>query len=64
MYNIFYRNEKIYSNLSHEEVAEILDELSEKYYDTGDYNPNEIKLEEFLNGEETESKRTTSRIET
>lgn len=60
MYNIFYRNEKIYSNLSHEEVAEILDELSEKYYDTGDYNPNEIKLEEFLNGEEPESKRTTS----
>lgn len=64
MYNIFYKNEKIYSNLSHEEVAEILDELSEKYYDTGDYNPNEIKLEEFLNGEETESKRTTSWIET
>jgi hypothetical protein len=60
MFNIFYRNEKIYSNLSHEEVAEILDELSEKYYDTGDYNPNEIKLEEFLNGKETESERATS----
>jgi hypothetical protein len=60
MFNIFYRNEKIYSNLSHEEVAEILDELSEKYYDTGDYNPNEIKLEEFLNGKKTESERATS----
>ena len=60
MFNIFYRNEKIHSNLSHEEVAEILDELSEKYYDTGDYNPNEIKLEEFLNGKKTESERATS----
>jgi len=59
MFNIFYRNEKIYSNLSHEEVAEILDELSEKYYDTGDYNPNEFKLEEFLNGQETETERGT-----
>ena len=60
MFNIFYKTEKIYSNLSHEEVAEILDELSEKYYNTGDYNPNEIKLEEFLNGKETESERATS----
>ena len=60
MFNIFYKNEKIYSNLSHEEVAEILDELSEKYYNTGDYNPNEIKLEEFLNGKKTESERATS----
>jgi hypothetical protein len=53
MFNILYKGEVIHQNLSHEEVTEILDELSEKYYDTGDYNPNEIKLEEFLNGEET-----------
>jgi hypothetical protein len=46
MLNILYKGRKIYSNITHEEVAQILDELSEKYYDTGDYNPNEIELEE------------------
>jgi hypothetical protein len=60
MFNILYKKNKIYSNLSHEELAEILDELSEKYYDTGEYNPNDIILEEFLNGTETEPKRTTN----
>ena len=57
---MLYRKEKIYSNLSHEEVAEILDELSEKYYDTGEYNPNDIILEKSLNGTETKSKFTTN----
>jgi len=58
MFNILYKKNKIYSNLSHEEVAEILDKLSEKYYDTGEYNPNDIILEELLNGTETKSKCT------
>jgi hypothetical protein len=47
MFNIRYKGEKIHQNLSHEEVAEILDKLSEQYYDTGDYNPQEIELEEI-----------------
>jgi hypothetical protein len=47
MFNILYKGRKIYSNITHEEVAEILDELSEKYYDTGDYEPSEIELEEI-----------------
>jgi hypothetical protein len=42
-----YKGEQIHSNLSHEEVLEVLDELSEIYYDTGEYNPDDIKLEEF-----------------
>jgi hypothetical protein len=57
MFNILYKGEVIHQNLSHEEVAEILDELSEKYYNTGEYNSNDIKLEESLNGTETESER-------
>lgn len=52
MFNILYKGRKIYYNLSYEEVVEVLDELSEKYYDTGEYDPNEIKLEK-LNGENT-----------
>jgi len=47
MFNILYKKNKIYSNLSHEELAEILDELSEIYYNTGDYDPTEIELEEI-----------------
>jgi hypothetical protein len=53
MFNILYRGEKIYQNLSHEEVAEILDKLSDEYYITGEYKPNEIELEEILNGKTT-----------
>lgn len=60
MFNILYKKNKIYSNLSHEELAEILDVLSEKYYDTGEYTPNDIIIEESLNGTETESKHTTN----
>jgi len=47
MFNILYRGRKIYHNLSHEESAQILDELSEIYYNTGDYDPTEIELEEI-----------------
>jgi hypothetical protein len=53
MFNILYKGEKIYQNLSHEELAETLDKLSEQYYTTGEYNPNEIELEESLNGKTT-----------
>jgi hypothetical protein len=47
MFNILYKGEKIYHNLSHEEVTEVLDKLSEQYYTDGKYNPNEIELEEI-----------------
>jgi hypothetical protein len=53
MFNILYKGEVIHQDLSHEEVAEILDELSEKYYNTGEYDSNDIKLEESLNGKTT-----------
>jgi hypothetical protein len=47
MFNVFYKGEKIHSNISHEELSEILDDFSEIYYDTGEYNPDDIKLEEI-----------------
>jgi hypothetical protein len=46
MFNILYKGRKIYTNLSYEETTEILDELSEKYYNSKEYDPNEIDLEE------------------
>jgi hypothetical protein len=53
MFNILYKGEVIHQNLSYEEVAEILDELSENYYNTGEYNSNDIILEESLSGKTT-----------
>jgi hypothetical protein len=49
MFNILYKGRKIHTNLSYEECADILDEISQKYYDNEEYDPNEIELEE-LNG--------------
>jgi hypothetical protein len=47
MFNILYKGKTIHKNLSYEETTEILDELSEEYYNTGEYDPNEIELEEI-----------------
>ncbi len=44
--NILYKGRKIYKDLSYEDCLDILEELSEKYYETGEYDPNEIELEE------------------
>lgn len=44
MVNILYKGRVIYRNLSHEECAEILDEMSEQIYD-GEVDPTEIELE-------------------
>ena len=46
MMNILYRGRVIHRGLSHEECAEILDEMSEQVYD-GEVDPTEIELEEI-----------------
>ena len=46
MFNILVRGRVIYRGLSHEECAEILDEMSEQVYD-GAIDPTEIELEEI-----------------
>lgn len=50
MFNILYDGRKIYKDLTHEECAEVLSELSSSYYETGEYDPNLIELEEIVNG--------------
>jgi hypothetical protein len=50
MFNILYNGRKIYNNLTHEECTEVLSELSSQYYETGEYDPNYIELEEIVNG--------------
>ena len=49
-YNILYKGRKIYMNLSAEECTEILQDFSERFYSGEDINPNEIEMEEILNG--------------
>ena len=47
LYNLLYKGHKIYQDLSHEECAEVLQDLSEKYFSGEDIDPNLIELEEI-----------------
>jgi hypothetical protein len=42
--DILYKGRKIYQQLSYEECIEVLQELSENFYATGEYDPNQIEL--------------------
>lgn len=44
--DIIYKGRRIYQNLSEEECLDILQDLAEEYYNTGNYGPNEIELED------------------
>ena len=46
-FNILYKGRKIYQNLTYDECAEVLDNLSQEYYDREGYDANEIELEEI-----------------
>jgi hypothetical protein len=50
MFNVLYKGRKIFQNLSYEECAEVLENLSLEFYESGEYDPKEIELEEILNG--------------
>ena len=45
MYNIVYKGQVIHQNLSIEECAQILDELSSDFYENK-LDPNDLKVEE------------------
>lgn len=47
LYNLLYKGRKIYKNLTHEECAEVLQELSERFFSGDDIDPNLIELEEI-----------------
>jgi hypothetical protein len=49
-FNVLYKGRKIYTDLTHEECSEILQDFSEKFFAGEDIDPNEIELEEILNG--------------
>lgn len=45
-FNITYDGEILYDNLSYEKSTEVLDELAEKFYNEGEFNPELLELEE------------------
>jgi len=49
-FNVLYKGRKIYTNLSMEDCTEIIQDFSERFYSGEDINPNEIELEEIVNG--------------
>ena len=49
-FNVLYKGRKIYTNISIEECADILQDFSERFYSGEDIDPNEIEMEEILNG--------------
>lgn len=48
-FNVLYQGRKIYTDLTYEECAEVLQELSESYYSDETFDVNLIELEE-ING--------------
>jgi hypothetical protein len=49
-YNLLYKGRKIYTNLSAEDCTEVLQDFSERFFSGEDIDPNEIEMEEILNG--------------
>jgi len=45
-FNVLYKGRKIYSDLTHEECAEVLQDLSESFFSGDDIDPSLIELEE------------------
>ena len=50
LYNLLYKGRKIYSDLTMEDCGEILQDFSERFYSGEDIEPNELEMEEILNG--------------
>jgi len=49
-FNVLYKGRKIYTDISIEECTDILQDFSERFYSGEDIDPNEIEMEEILNG--------------
>ena len=49
-YNLLYRGRKIYTDLTMEDCSEVLQDLSERFYSGELIDPNEIEMEEILDG--------------
>lgn len=44
-FNILYKGRVIYKDLSYERSTEVLDELAEKFYNEGEFDPEFLELE-------------------
>lgn len=44
-FNILYKGQVIYTDLSYEKSTEVLDELAEKFYNKGEFDPEFLELE-------------------
>jgi hypothetical protein len=49
-FNVLYKGRKIYSDLTHEECVEVLQDFSERFFSEEDIDVNLIELEEISNG--------------
>ena len=49
-FNVLYKGRKIHMNLTMEDCSEILQDFAERFYSGEDIDPNEIELEEIVNG--------------
>jgi hypothetical protein len=49
-YNLLYKGRKIYTDLTIEDCSEILQNFSERFYSGEDIDPNELEMEEIVNG--------------
>ena len=49
-FNVLYKGRKIYVDLSMEECTEIFQDFAERFYSGENIDPNEIEMEEILNG--------------
>lgn len=50
LYNLLYKGRKIYTNLTMEDCSEIIQDFSERFYSGEDIDPNELEMEEIVNG--------------
>ena len=44
-YNIYCKGRKLYSNLTEEEYFDMMEDLSQEFYETGSPSPNDLETE-------------------
>ena len=50
MYRILYNGEEVYTDLSYDEVSDIIEEIASRYFDGELIDPTKIQLEEINHG--------------
>lgn len=50
MYRLLYKGEELFTNLSYDEVSDIIEEIASRYFDGELIDPTKIQLEEMNHG--------------